>query len=128
MRVILNLVRNALQSARERGIMEGPDFVPQVTVRSFIEGDRIVIAIRDNGVGIAPEHRERLFQPFFTTKSAGEGTGLGLSISYEIVTQHGGEITVDSVPFAYAEFRIVLPKDINALISDLESSTGKGVE
>ncbi len=125
MRVILNLVRNALQSARERAIIEGPDFAPEVTVRSFVEGDRIIIAIRDNGVGIAPEIRERLFQPFFTTKSAGEGTGLGLSISYEIVTQHGGEIAVDSVPFAYAEFRIVLPKDVNALISDLGVSSDK---
>ena len=62
-------------------------------------------------VGIPPEHRERLFQPFFTTKPTGEGTGLGLSISYEIVTQeHGGTITVESEPNVFTEFTVRLPR------------------
>ena len=64
-----------------------------------------------NGIGIAPEHREKLFQPFFTTKPTGEGTGLGLSISYEIVTlQHGGTITVESEVGQFTEFTVRLPQ------------------
>ncbi len=68
--------------------------------------------MRDNGVGIAPDIRDKLFQPFFTTKPTGEGTGLGLSISYDIVTQeHGGGIEVDSRPGEFTEFTIRLPRD-----------------
>ncbi|HEX2151457.1 MAG TPA: ATP-binding protein, partial [Stellaceae bacterium] len=67
--------------------------------------------VRDNGTGIRPEHRDKLFQPFFTTKPTGEGTGLGLSISYDIVTQeHGGTITVDSEPTMFTEFTVRLPR------------------
>ena len=67
--------------------------------------------MRDNGTGISPEIRDKLFQPFFTTKPTGEGTGLGLSISYDIVTQqHGGTITVDSEPGAFTEVVIRLPR------------------
>jgi two-component system NtrC family sensor kinase len=68
-------------------------------------GDRVEIRIRDNGTGIPPELRERMFNPFFTTKPAGEGTGLGLSISHDIVV-----IEVDSQPGKFTEFRIVLPR------------------
>jgi len=74
-------------------------------------GDSVEIRVRDNGVGIAPEHRERLFQPFFTTKPTGEGTGLGLSISYDIITQqHGGTIAVDSEAGTFTEFIVRLPR------------------
>jgi len=67
--------------------------------------------VRDNGTGIAPEARDKLFQPFFTTKPTGEGTGLGLSISWDIITQqHGGMITVDSEVGAFTEFTICLPQ------------------
>jgi signal transduction histidine kinase len=67
--------------------------------------------VRDNGIGIPPENRDKLFQPFFTTKPTGEGTGLGLSISYEIVTlQHGGTITVDSEVGDFTEFTMRLPR------------------
>ena len=69
------------------------------------------IRIRDNGAGIPPEVREKLFNPFFTTKPAGEGTGLGLSISHDIIVkQHGGSIEVDTQPGEFTEFRIVLPR------------------
>jgi signal transduction histidine kinase len=69
------------------------------------------LKVRDNGIGIPPEYRDRLFQPFFTTKPTGEGTGLGLSISYDIVTQqHGGTITVDSRVGEFTEFTIRLPR------------------
>jgi signal transduction histidine kinase len=74
-------------------------------------GNEVEIRVRDNGTGIPPEFRDKLFQPFFTTKPTGEGTGLGLSISYDIVTQeHGGTITVDSTIGEFTEFTIRLPR------------------
>jgi signal transduction histidine kinase len=70
------------------------------------------IHVRDNGIGIPVEIRDKLFQPFFTTKPTGEGTGLGLSISYDIITQqHGGSITVDSKVGEYSEFTMRLPRN-----------------
>jgi adenylate cyclase len=80
-----------------------------VTTRDF--GEAVEIRVRDNGIGIAPEFRDKLFQPFFTTKPTGEGTGLGLSISWDIVTQqHGGTIEVDSRLGEFTEFTIRLPR------------------
>jgi len=71
--------------------------------------------VRDNGVGMPPEVKTKLFTPFFTTKPTGEGTGLGLSISYDIVTQqHGGTITVDSRPGEFTEFTVRLPRSLRA--------------
>ena len=74
-------------------------------------GDAVEVRVRDNGTGIAPEIRDKLFQPFVTTKPTGEGTGLGLSIAYDIVTQqHGGTIEVDSRAEEFTEFTIRLPR------------------
>ena len=74
-------------------------------------GDRVEIRIRDNGTGIPPEVKEKMFNPFFTTKPAGEGTGLGLPLSHDIIVkQHGGPIEVDTKPGEFTEFRIVLPR------------------
>jgi len=74
-------------------------------------GDSVEIRIRDNGTGIRPDVKEKMFNPFFTTKPAGEGTGLGLSISYDIIVKgHSGSIEVDTQPGEYTEFRIVLPR------------------
>ena len=71
----------------------------------------VEIRIRDNGNGIPPEVKEKMFNPFFTTKPAGEGTGLGLSISHDIIVkQHGGSIEVDTQPDEFTEFRILLPR------------------
>jgi signal transduction histidine kinase len=74
-------------------------------------GDRVEIRIRDNGTGIPPEVREKMFNPFFTTKPAGEGTGLGLSISHDIIVkQHSGSIEVDTEPGEFTAFKIILPR------------------
>jgi two-component system NtrC family sensor kinase len=74
-------------------------------------GDTVEVRVRDNGIGIPTEIKDKLFQPFFTTKPTGEGTGLDLSISYDIVTQqHGGTITVESESGAFTEFTVRLPR------------------
>jgi signal transduction histidine kinase len=110
-RVFLNLIGNGFYAVSRRARQGDASFRPALRVRTRELGEAIEIAIRDNGIGIRPEHRERLFQPFFTTKPTGEGTGLGLSISYDIVTQqHGGTITVDSEQGRFTEFTVRLPR------------------
>jgi two-component system, NtrC family, sensor kinase len=111
MRVFLNLVGNGFYAANKRSREGDGTFGPMLTVTTREFGDAVEIRVRDNGIGIAAEHCEKLFQPFFTTKPTGEGTGLGLSISYEIVTQqHGGTITVDSELGRFTEFTVRLPR------------------
>jgi GAF domain-containing protein len=111
-RVLLNLISNGFYAATKRKVADGTDgYEPTLAAATKDLGDRVEIRIRDNGSGIPPEVRERMFNPFFTTKPAGEGTGLGLSISHDIVVkQHGGSIDVDTEPGKYTEFRIVLPR------------------
>jgi signal transduction histidine kinase len=111
-RVFLNLFGNGFYAANKRRQQtEDPKFRPTLTVATSDLGNAVEVRVRDNGIGISPEHREKLFQPFFTTKPTGEGTGLGLSISYDIVTQeHGGAIAVDSQVGEYTEFTITLPR------------------
>jgi signal transduction histidine kinase len=98
--VFLNVLHNALQAIADYGT---------ITVKTRREGDRILIAIRDTGGGIAPEHLPRVFEPFFTTRPVGQGTGLGLSLSHRIVTEHGGQITATSEIGRGTEFVIELP-------------------
>jgi signal transduction histidine kinase len=87
-------------------------FEPTLSVTTRELAEAVEIRVRDNGIGIPEEVKDKLFQPFFTTKPTGEGTGLGLSISYDIVTQqHGGSITVDSEVGEYSEFTIRLPRN-----------------
>jgi PAS domain S-box-containing protein len=113
-RVFLNVINNACYAAHAKRRDMGEGFSPTLSVRTTNLGDRVEIRIRDNGNGIPPEVRERIFQPFFTTKPAGAGTGLGLSISYDIVVQeHKGEIHVETEEGKYAEFIITLPKQVN---------------
>jgi len=111
-RVLLNLISNGFYAATERKAeANGGDYEPSVTAVTKNLGESVEIRIRDNGTGIPPEVKEKLFNPFFTTKPAGEGTGLGLSISHDvIVKQHGGSIEVDTEPGKFTEFRIVLPR------------------
>jgi signal transduction histidine kinase len=109
-RVLLNLFGNGFWAARKKAAAAEEGFRPALKVTTRDLGDAVEVRVRDNGIGIAPEHRDKLFQPFFTTKPAGEGTGLGLSISYDIVTQqHGGTLSVDSASGEYTEFTIRLP-------------------
>jgi signal transduction histidine kinase len=114
--VLLNLISNGFYAADKRS-REGDGAqrpALKVTTRGF-DGS-VEVRVRDNGIGIPPENRDKLFQPFFTTKPTGEGTGLGLSISYEIVAQqHGGTITVDSEVGDFTEFTVRLPRRRHAL-------------
>jgi signal transduction histidine kinase len=110
-RVFLNLFGNGFYAAAKRSREAGDDFRPALKVATRDLGEAVEIRVRDNGTGIPPEFRDKLFQPFFTTKPTGEGTGLGLSISYDIITQlHGGTIDVDSVFGEFTEFTIRLPR------------------
>jgi signal transduction histidine kinase len=112
-RVLLNLLGNGFYAANKRSQQnDDPAYRPTLKVSTRDLGGEVEIRVRDNGIGIAPESREKLFTPFFTTKPTGEGTGLGLSISYDIVTQqHGGTITVDSRVGEFTEFTIRLPRN-----------------
>ena len=111
-RVLLNVISNGFYAAAKRkAAMNGGEYEPTLEATTKNLGDSVEITIRDNGVGILPEVKEKMFNPFFTTKPAGEGTGLGLSISHDIIVkQHCGSIEVDTAPGEYTEFRIVLPR------------------
>jgi signal transduction histidine kinase len=111
-RALLNLVLNGFYAATKRKAeANGGDYEPTLTAATRNLGDRVEIRIRDNGTGIPPEVKEKIFNPFFTTKPAGEGTGLGLSISHDIIVkQHGGSIEVDTQPGEFTEIRIILPR------------------
>jgi two-component system NtrC family sensor kinase len=111
-RVLLNLISNGFYATIKRNAgANGGDYRPTLAAETKNLGNSVEIRIRDNGTGITPEVREKLFNPFFTTKPAGEGTGLGLSISHDIIVkQHSGSIEVDTQPGVFTEFRIVLPR------------------
>jgi signal transduction histidine kinase len=111
-RVFLNLFGNGFYAAGKRRREAGDTgFRAVLSVATRTVGDAVEVRVRDNGSGIPPDIRDKLFQPFFTTKPTGEGTGLGLSISYDIVTQqHGGTIAVDSEMGKFTEFTIRLPR------------------
>jgi signal transduction histidine kinase len=110
-RVFLNLFGNGFYAATKRARSTADGFRPVLTVTTRDLGEAVEVRVRDNGTGIPPEIKDKLFQPFFTTKPTGEGTGLGLSISYDIVTQeHGGTIAVESDPGSFTEFTVRLPR------------------
>ena len=110
-RVLLNLISNGFYATAKRRQSGGePDYDPTLTASTRNLGDRVEIAIKDNGAGIPDDVKEKVFNPFFTTKPAGEGTGLGLSLSHDIVVkQHGGTIDVESEPGS-TRFIIRLPR------------------
>jgi len=113
MRVFLNLISNGMYAANKRSMQAGEDFSPLISLTTRTNGDKIEIEVRDNGAGIVPEVRDKIFMPFFTTKPAGEGTGLGLSLSFDIVVkQHGGELIVDSEPGEFTAFLVTLSRTL----------------
>jgi signal transduction histidine kinase len=114
-RVFLNLIANGFYAAAKRRENEGDSFEPVLTASTKDRGGSVEIRIRDNGTGIPPDVKEKMFNPFFTTKPAGEGTGLGLSMSHDIVArQHGGTIDVVTEPGSFTEFIITLPRMLAA--------------
>jgi len=110
-RVLLNLISNGFYAAMKRRAQMRDGYEPTLTAATKDLGDRVEIRIRDNGTGIPPEVKDKMFNPFFTTKPAGEGTGLGLSISHDIIVkQHAGSIEVDTQLGEFTEIRIILPR------------------
>jgi signal transduction histidine kinase len=109
-RVLLNLFTNAFYSVQAKKIAQGASYEPTVTLSTRREGNAIIIQVKDNGMGIPQAVLGKIYQPFFTTKPAGQGTGLGLSMSYDIITKgHGGSLEVRTKEGEYAEFEILLP-------------------
>ena len=123
-RALLNLISNGFYAATKRKEQDNSDgYEPTLTASTKNLGDRVEIRIRDNGTGVSPEVREKMFNPFFTTKPAGEGTGLGLSISHDIIVkQHAGSIEVDTLPGEFTEVRIILPRTAT-FITDIRGRT-----
>ena len=110
-RVLLNLISNGFYAATKRKETAADGFEPTLSAATKNLGGKVEIRIRDNGTGIPPDVKEKMFNPFFTTKPAGEGTGLGLSMSHDIVVkQHGGKIDVATEPGSFTEFIITLPR------------------
>jgi signal transduction histidine kinase/ligand-binding sensor domain-containing protein len=110
-RVFLNMITNACRATREKKEQASSDYSPTIVLRTKDLGERVEVRIRDNGTGIPDDVRDKIFNPFFTTRPTGEGTGLGLSISHDIVVQeHGGEVNVETEPGEFTEFIVTLPK------------------
>jgi signal transduction histidine kinase len=119
-RVLLNLYNNAFYAVNEKMKTAGQDYEPKVIIRTLLapasenslipqSANSIIISVSDNGTGIPEKVKEKIFQPFFTTKPSGQGMGLGLSLSYDIVKAHGGEIKVESIEGEGSEFSVFLP-------------------
>lgn len=112
-RVILNMINNAFYAVREKSTLRkaqgDSEFKPEVIVQTRQENQKITISIQDNGQGIPESIKDKILQPFFTTKPAGEGTGLGLSLSYDIIQAHGGELMIESEVGKGTKFSIILP-------------------
>jgi signal transduction histidine kinase len=109
-RVFLNLFNNAFYSVTEKKKLAPGSYEPSVSLSTKKKPDSVEIRIRDNGIGIPKKVLDKIYQPFFTTKPAGQGTGLGLSLSYDIITkEHGGKIDVETKENEFTEFIIELP-------------------
>ena len=111
-RALLNVISNGFYAATKRvEAANNGDHEPVVVASTKNLGDRVEIRIRDNGTGISADVKDKMFNPFFTTKPTGEGTGLGLSISHDIIVkQHAGSIEVDTLPGEFTEITVILPR------------------
>jgi len=110
-RVLLNLINNAFYAVNEKQKQNIRGYEPTVTVKTKRTPDKVLISVADNGNGISGSIKEKIFQPFFTTKPTGQGTGLGLSLAYDIVKAHGGEINLKTNEGEGSAFIIQLPLD-----------------
>ena len=108
-RVLLNIYNNAFYAVMEKKKAQGSDYESMVSVTTKKINHKVLISVRDNGNGIPQKVREKIFQPFFTTKPTGQGTGLGLSLSHDMVKAHGGEIRMETSEGEFTEFTIQLP-------------------
>ena len=109
-RVMLNLFNNAFYAVNQKSKTAEADYKPEVSVSTSSENGHVIIKIKDNGTGIPDAIKEKIMQPFFTTKPTGEGTGLGLSLTYDMVVKgHSGNIQVNSIEGEGSEFIITLP-------------------
>ena len=115
----MNLVLNSIDAVTERQESEGGSFIGQVHLAAELEGDDIVLRVRDNGGGIPQDAVEEIFEPFFTTKEQGKGTGLGLSVALGIAQVHGGTLEVQSEANQSSEFIARFPTE-----DDNEDSSG----
>ena len=118
-RVILNIVTNACYATHKKRLKieqteEKASYEPELRIKTLRDGSTVHIAIRDNGDGIPDEIKEKIFNPFFTTKPTDEGTGLGLAMSNDIIREHGGTLQVTSEPGKFTEFTIKIPDDASA--------------
>jgi two-component system, NtrC family, sensor kinase len=114
-RVLLNLFNNAFYTVNDKQKSSAQGYEPTVWLQTKISGNRIEISVRDNGKGVSEKIKDKIFQPFFTTKPTGQGTGLGLSLSYDIVKAHGGELKVETKEGKGSEFIIQLPGSIEGI-------------
>ena len=108
-RVLLNLYNNAFYAVSEKKKQQPGNYEPTVYVNTRKINSKVEIRVKDNGNGIPKKVIDKIYQPFFTTKPAGQGTGLGLSLSYDIVKAHGGEIKVETKEGQYTTFVVILP-------------------
>jgi signal transduction histidine kinase len=116
-RAVLNVMNNACYTVKERAAQEGADYKPTIEVKVALDHDgsegKLRIDITDNGMGMTPEVREKIFENFYTTKPAGQGTGLGMSITYDIITKnHNGELLVETAPGVGTTFTFIIPVKI----------------
>jgi signal transduction histidine kinase/tetratricopeptide (TPR) repeat protein len=117
-RALVNIISNACDATNQKWRIADNRYQPQLIIRTRQESGFALISIKDNGIGLTTEAREKIFQPFFTTKPAGEGTGLGLSIVYDIITGgHQGLVEVNSEPDEFTEFIIKLPQPVTKQLS-----------
>ncbi len=111
-RVLLNLFTNAFYATQQKLKTAPQGYMPTLTVTTLQNDKEVIIRVKDNGTGIPDEIRDKILQPFFTTKPTGEGTGLGLSLSYDIIVKgHNGSIDINSDEGEFSEFIITLKKD-----------------
>jgi two-component system NtrC family sensor kinase len=114
-RALINLISNGFYATARRRTAAGDDFKPALSATTKNLGDKVEIRVRDNGTGMPAEVKEQIFNPFFTTKPAGEGTGLGLSMCHDIIVkQHGGRIDVETELGSFSEFIVTLPRTLAA--------------